>query len=161
MRKIKIYLETTLFNYYFDTDRDGHPATVRMFEAIGRGDFEGYTSEYAIIELNNAETEKQAKMKALIEKYGIIVLQQNNEADTLANLYIQNKIIQENKFLDAAHITIASIHSLNTILSFNFKHINKLKTKTMTENINLLHGYKGITICTPMEVFDDEETEYY
>ena len=34
LTKMRIYLETTMFNYYFDKDRDGHAATVRMFEAI-------------------------------------------------------------------------------------------------------------------------------
>jgi hypothetical protein len=27
----------------------------------------------------------------------------------------------------------------------------------MTEEINLSEGYKGIVVCTPMEVFDDEQ----
>jgi hypothetical protein len=46
-----------------------------------------------------------------------------------------------------------------TMFNYYFQHINKLKTKRMTELINLSEGYKGITICTPMEVFDDDETE--
>ena len=29
MKKLRIYLETTLFNYYFDEDRDAHADTVR------------------------------------------------------------------------------------------------------------------------------------
>ena len=39
-----MYLETTVFNYYFDTDRDGHEDVVRLFEAIGAGRYEGYNS---------------------------------------------------------------------------------------------------------------------
>ena len=61
--------------------------------------------------------------------------------------------------LDGAHIAIASISGLDCVLSFNFQHINKLKTKRMTENVNLSEGYKGITICTPIEVLENEETE--
>ena len=34
MSKLKLYLETTIFNYYFDEDRDGHDATVSLFEEI-------------------------------------------------------------------------------------------------------------------------------
>jgi hypothetical protein len=37
MRTQKVYLETTLFNYYFDTTRNAQPATVAFFEAIGSG----------------------------------------------------------------------------------------------------------------------------
>ena len=42
--KLRLYLETTVFNYYFDTDRDGHEDVVRLFEAIGAGRYEGYNS---------------------------------------------------------------------------------------------------------------------
>ena len=39
----------------------------------------------------------------------------------------------------------------------NFKHINKLKTKTMTGVINLREGYRQVTIASPMEVVEDDE----
>jgi len=37
MRKPKIYLETTIFNYFYDTARDGHADTVKLFEEIKAG----------------------------------------------------------------------------------------------------------------------------
>ena len=37
MRVPKIYLETTMFNYYLDTDRDAHADTVKLFEEIAAG----------------------------------------------------------------------------------------------------------------------------
>ena len=40
--------------------------------------------------------------------------------------------------------------------SLNFKHIVKHKTKTVTEAVNLLRGYKKIAICAPSEVTDYE-----
>ena len=157
LAKLRIYLETTMFNHYFDTERDGHIDTVRMFEAIGRGEYEGYTSRYVLVELEKAAEPKQSNMMALVEKYGITVLDFQDEANRLAKVYVQNKVIPEKYLLDGAHIAVSSINELDCILTFNFQHINKLKTKRMTELINLNEGYKGVTICTPMEVFDDEE----
>jgi hypothetical protein len=40
MRIQKVYLETTIFNYYFDEGKNAQPATVDFFEAIGSGLFE-------------------------------------------------------------------------------------------------------------------------
>jgi len=77
----KIYLETTLFNYYFDKDRDAQPATVALFEECAAGRFEPYTSLYAIEELEIAVPEKRDKMIALIDLYGITVLAASKEAD--------------------------------------------------------------------------------
>jgi len=72
IKKLRLYLESTLYNYYFDTDRDGHKDTVRLFEAIGAGEYEGYSSEYAMLELLDAEEPKRSEMLALAEKYNII-----------------------------------------------------------------------------------------
>ena len=149
-----------MFNYYFyyfDTDRDGHGDTVRLFKAIGDGKYEGYTSEYAVYELLDSPEPKRTNMLELIEKYNIVTLNISEESDRMADIYVQNKIIPLKYRLDAAHIAIASIHGLDCVLSFNFQHIIKLKTKRMTEIINLNEGYKGIIICTPMEVLDDEQ----
>ena len=95
-------------------------------------------------------------MMALIDKYGIKTLETDDEAVRMARIYVQNNIVPEKYLLDGVHISLASIRGLDCILSFNFQHINKLKTKRMTELVNLNEGYKGITICTPMEVFDNE-----
>ena len=143
-----------MFSYYFDTDRDGHEDTVRLFEAIGAGEYDGYTSEYAMIELRNAKDPKRNNMLALAEKYRIVILDIDTESERMTDLYIQNGIIPAKYRIDASHVAVASIHNLDCVLSFNYEHINKLKTKRMTEIINLNEGYKGITICTPMEVFD-------
>ena len=156
LAKLRVYLEITMFNYYFDTECDGHADTVRMFEAIGKGEYEGYTSEYVTFELQKAADPKRANMMKLVGKYGINVLKTDDEAVRLANVYVRNNVIPEKFLLDGVHISLSSINELDCILSFNFQHINKLKTKRMTELINLNEGYKGITICTPMEVFDYE-----
>jgi predicted nucleic acid-binding protein len=146
-----------MFNYYLDQDRDDHQATVQMFEAIGRGEFEGYTSEYVILELLNAPEPKQAGMLALIDKYNLNTLKTDDKIYNLALLYIKNNVLTINNIFDALHIACATVNNLNAIISFNFRHINKYKTKIMTESINIAEGYKNILICTPMELFDHEK----
>ena len=44
MRTPKIYLETTLFNYFYDSERDAHTDTVALFKEIQAGKYEAYTS---------------------------------------------------------------------------------------------------------------------
>jgi hypothetical protein len=85
---------------------------------------------------------------------GIAILDIDFESERMTDSYIQHGIIPAKYRMDASHIAAASVHDLDCVLSFNYKHINKLKTKRMTEIINLNAGYKGIIICTPMEVLD-------
>ncbi|GHU97874.1 hypothetical protein FACS189483_05000 [Spirochaetia bacterium] len=157
--RTKLYLETTVFNYYFDADRNMHPASIALFEAIGRGEYEGYTSTYVIQELTNASEPKRSNMLGLIEKYGIKTFEETPDVLLLAGNYIQNNIIPAKKQLDAQHIAIASIKNMDYIVSLNFKHINKIKTQIKANAVNALYGYKSnVIICSPMEV-SDYETE--
>jgi predicted nucleic acid-binding protein len=156
MKKQKLYVETTLFNYFFDKDRDAHAATVKLFKEITLGKYEPYTSTYVTDELENAAPEKRDKMIGLIKEYGIAVLAPNDETMRLAELYIVEGIIPKRYLTDSLHIAIATVNDLDMIVSMNFQHIVKRKTKIGTGNINALNGYRTVEICSPMEVIEDE-----
>ncbi|MCL2078926.1 MAG: hypothetical protein FWH17_03680 [Oscillospiraceae bacterium] len=154
---MKLYLETTIFNYYFDTERDGHADTVRLFEAIRAGKHEAYTSLYTIGELEDADEPKRSKMLALLDEYNITVFNTSDESDLLADLYVSEGILPAKFRLDGAQIAISSIHGLDYVLSYNYKHINRTKTKLLTDRINNKNGYSNVLICTAKEVLDDEQ----
>ncbi|MCL1814703.1 MAG: PIN domain-containing protein [Treponema sp.] len=156
MYRQKVYLETTMFNYYFDKTKNAQPVTVAFFEAIGAGQFEGYTSVYAYNELNEAPEPQRTNMLNLIERYNIKVLDASDEVVQLAEKYMTNNIIPKKKRMDALHIAVASVYELDMIMSFNFRYINKLKTKTLIPATNLISGYRGIIIAQPEEVIDNE-----
>jgi len=161
MSTLKVYLETTLFNYYFDEDRDAHPDTVTLFEECAAGKFVPYTSLYVIDEIEAAPNEKRKKMMALIEQCGITILAASDEADNLARRYISEGALPKGSLSDASHIAAASINGLDMIISLNFRHIVRDKTIKLAGAINTLLGYKTVEIHSPMEVIDDEKTRYH
>jgi len=156
---MKLYLETTMFNYYFDEERDGHADTVRLFEKINTGKFDAYTSIYTLEELEDAPEPKRNMMLKLIDEYKITVLPITEESDRLADLYVSDNIIPAHFRIDGAHIAISSINSLDYVLSYNFKHINRVKTKLLTGRVNNKNGYGTVLICTAREVLEDEANE--
>jgi len=158
VRKPKIYLETTLFNFYFDAERDAHTATVKLFEEIAAGKCEPFTSRYVVDELERDATEKREKMLNLIKRFEIPVLGFSEEAENLADIYVAEGIIPVKYRADGLHIAISAINDLDMIVSMNFQHIVKRKTKIATANINALNSYRAVEILTPMEVVDNEET---
>lgn len=159
MRKPKIYLETTMFNYYFDTDREAHVDTLELFKEIQAGKYHAYTSAYVIDELMPTNEPKRSNMLNLINKYNIQTLGYSDEAQDLADIYIKEGVIPASKELDSIHIAISVINDMDYIFSFNFQHINRDKTKKMTSVINIREGYKPITIATPAEVIEYGESE--
>jgi len=156
MRKQKIYLETTMFNRYFEHERDYYADTKKLFDEIALGKHEAYTSAYVIEELMKASEPKRDDMLSLLKKYDIVILEQSEETELLAQVYVKNGVIPENYIYDGYHIACASVNGLEVIISLNFQHINKLKTKTMTELINRMNGYNSVYICSPMEVVENE-----
>jgi predicted nucleic acid-binding protein len=160
IKKLRLYLETTVFNYYFDTDRDGHEDTVRLFEAISAGEFEGYTSRYAVSEIEMTSEPKCSKMLDLILKYSISVFDFDEVSKLLANRYISERVFTENQRLDSLHVAIASVHGLDCLISYNFKHINRSRTKVYTTKINQEEGYNGVVILTSGEVLNIESLQF-
>jgi len=158
MKKLKIYLETTIFNFVFADDApDKKQDTLKLFEEISDGKYIPYTSEYVLQELQKAEEDKKNKMINLIEKYKINLLEANEIAATLADKYVTENIIPLRYRTDGLHIAIAAINDLDIVVSYNFQHIVKLKTIMGTESINLREGYKRIGIHSPTEVIENDE----
>jgi len=156
MVKKKVYLETTLFNFYLEEDKgENHVNTVRLFEEIAAGKYEAFTSAYVVRELERTEDEeKRYKMLGLIIEYGITVLDDSDEATKLASIYLEKGVIPHRFRADGIHIALATVNRLDMIVSMNLKHIVKRKTKIMTTYINVQKGYRAVKIYSPTEVME-------
>ncbi len=157
MRTPKVYLETTIFNFYFADDApDKRQDTIRLFEEIGHGKYEPYTSEYVLAELANASEPKRGQMAGLIKQYNITILPTDTETSRLAALYVAEGVIPVKYGTDALHVATTAVNNIDFIVSYNFRHIVKRKTVVMSGAINMREGYRQIGIFTPTEVIEYE-----
>ena len=127
-----------------------------MFKDIAVDTYEAFTSRYVVNELSDTKGEKREKMLGLILQYDIPILEPTDEAVAIANHYVKDGIMPQKYRTDGLHIALATVYNLDMIISMNFQHIVKRKTKIGTAHINALHGYRSVDICTPMEVVEDE-----
>jgi hypothetical protein len=153
---LKVYLETTIFNRFLENGRDYNIETQRLFDKISKKEIDAYSSTYVLEELDKASEPKRTEMLNLVSKYKIAVLEIDQRAYDLAETYIEMGIIPIKFRVDGIHIAMAAIYNMDCIVSLNFHHINKLKTKMATEIIHRMKGYNNPFICTPMEVIEDE-----
>jgi hypothetical protein len=156
----RIYLETTMFSFYYE-ERMSPPylelkAEVhRIFDLIKAGEYEPYTSLYAVGEIDDEPNrEKRLNMRQLITDYGIKILESTDETEQLAAMYIQEKAVPESHPLDAAHIAITTVNGLDFIVSLNFGHIARPWTDERVRRVNVREGYQGIGIYKPAEVLE-------
>jgi hypothetical protein len=159
MEKPKIYLETTMFSFYYETRLwpayQVYKAQVRrIFALIKAGKYEPYTSTLATDEIDNETTQaKREKMWRLITDYQIKVLPADSEeVKQLAYLYVQEGAVSPAWSTDAAHIAITAVNGLDFIVSLNFTHIARTWTIERVRRVNVREDYKGIGIYRPSEV---------
>lgn len=70
----------------------------------------------------------------------------------LAEEYVRYGAVPEGYPEDAYHIAIAVMNDMDCILSWNFKHIVRRKTRDIVRMVNTLNGLRQIEIITPAEV---------
>jgi hypothetical protein len=163
MDKLTIYLETTMFSFYYE-ERTAPPylelrAEVRrIFDLIKAGEFEAYTSPYAIREIHNeTNREKREKMRALSSACGAIMLPITKEVERLAGLYVREGAVSPAWETDAGHIAITTVHGVDCIVSLNFTHIVRPWTIERIRRVNRRESYQGIGIYKPAEVLANYE----
>jgi len=159
MRKLALYLDTSVISFALSKDisDDDRNITLKLIEEINKDKFEGFISDVVIRELGNTKDPvKRDKLLKLVENTEFNeVLSVDEEIDRLAGKYIEEGIIPAVYRDDALHIALASVKGLDILVSWNFKHLVKHKTRIEVAGVNTLLGYKAIDICTPWEVIED------
>jgi hypothetical protein len=154
----KIYLETTMFSFYYEKrDKPGYrilkEQTRKVFDLLKAGRYAAYSSTLAADEIvKEPNLEKREKMASLIMEFSIKLLEETNETKRLAKLYLLEKVVPESEPIDAAHIAITTVNGIDFIASLNFEHIVRPWTIERVRRVNLREGYKPIGIYKPVEV---------
>ena len=158
VKKLKLYLETTVFNRYFEPEKKHHDETMMLFEEIAAGKFEVYTSIYVLEELSNTPDEaKRNDMLGLVTRYDVVILDRTDRAAALAEEYARLGVITKTHTLDRLHVACASVNHLDAVVSYNFEHINRLKVKKRLPHVNEIFGYPAVSIIVPLEVIGNDE----
>lgn len=159
MKKLKLYLDTSTISFALADDiaEEERETTKELFEQINKGAYEGFISEIVIREISNtSDSVKKDKLTKFLNSIEFSdILEVNEEVNTLAERYVSENIIPAKHMDDALHIALASVNDIDIVVSWNFKHMVKHKTRVEVLGVNALLGYKTVDICTPKEVIED------
>ncbi len=149
-KKIKVYLDTSVISALFDErNPERRLLTQSFFKEIQT--FESYISEIVSIEIDKSPNlSLQNKMKEISSQLPLLPL--TDEVEWLANEFIRYGAIPEGFPEDAYHIAIAVLNEIDYLLSWNFKHIVRRKTRDIVRMVNTIHGFRQIEILTPAEL---------
>ncbi len=158
MKKLKIYLDTSVISHLQADDvPDKMAKTLLLWTEIQQG---FYTVVILELVLDELESCSEPKKTFMFEKLSIINFDDveiSDEIRILANKYVEEGIFPIKYFDDALHVACASVNTCNAVISWNFKHMVKLKTILSVNGINKYMGYGEIEILTPEAVVGEEE----
>lgn len=160
MKKLKLYLDTSIINFLFAEDEPEKQDITKEFfnNFVAKGKFGGvYVSDVVIEEIE--KTKDMKKKKALLDviaKYNIEVFPLTEEAIDLSNKYLIKRSIPKKKVEDARHIAIATINECDALLSWNYEHLANINKERKIIANNLEEGYNyPLKLITPMEVMGE------
>jgi predicted nucleic acid-binding protein len=161
--KKKLYVETSVWNQLYQDERpDFREITEKFLRVSETGIYDIYISDYLFFELEKCEEIKRNKLLQCIEMISPKVLSPDEEVEFLMKRYFEAGILEPtkaNRFYDAAHVAIASIHGIEYLLTFNYKHLLKIKRIDGFNGVNILNGYGEIRLITPEFFIPEENNE--
>lgn len=148
-----IYVDTSVIGGYYD--KEFYYDTRLFFDRIFNKEFIIHLSDISDAELSLAP-EKIKNLKNRIPKDCLKYIELDDNSKILAETYMKEKILGKASFNDAYHIAIASVHRLDVLVSWNFKHIVNYDKIKFFNSINLKLGYPMIDIRSPKELINYE-----
>jgi len=165
LKKLKIYLDTSIINFlYIDDSPEYREATEVFFEDIvSKNKIETFISNVVIDEINKTEDiikrdmllgtfEKYPNIYTLTAKDGII-----DEIAALGEKYIENNIIPKRKIADSLHVAYSTVFQMDILLSWNFHHLANINKEQKIVILNKALGYNyPFRMANPLEVYFEE-----
>ena len=158
-RRLAIYLDTTVWNFSFVEDaRRYKKETLEFFEKARRGVYDIYHSVTLMEEVGRAPEGRRKDVLALLAEIRPQMLPMSTEVEALANLYLERGALPKRSKLDAMHVAHATVHNMDILVSWNFRHLANINRRNRMLAINLEQGYgKSLDIVTPLEVLGHED----
>lgn len=146
---MRFYLDTSVFGGFFDPEFQAD--TQSLFDEIANGKFSIVISELTAQELLGAP-DAVRDLLTQIPPDALAIVAVTDEALSLAERYVQEGALTEKYISDAQHISVATIERVDSLVSWNFKHMVNFFRIRQYNAINLKNGYPLIDIRSPREV---------
>jgi predicted nucleic acid-binding protein len=106
----------------------------------------------AVVEREIAAGDPAAAQQRLALILGLPSLRVSVEAQSLAGDLLASKLLPADSVDDALHIAVASVHGMDYLVTWNFKHINNAATRHGIMNLVERAGYGSPMLCSPEEL---------
>jgi hypothetical protein len=156
------YSETTIPSYYvarpsMNVIQASRQACTRTWWEGGCSGFDLFTSQEVLQEARLGDAKMADQRLEILSRLPRLEL--TEEVGTLAHHLIQAGLVPEKAASDAIHIAVASVHRMNYLVTWNFKHIANPFIRDRLRSVVAGAGFQLPVMCSPEELIQyDEDT---
>jgi len=152
--KQRIYIDTSVIGGC--EDEEFSKWSIQLFEEFRQGVRIAVVSDLTRRELEGAPKSVNTMLSSLPDT-NVENIFLTEEAETLAQHYIDAGVVGAKHVADAQHIAIASVQRVDVLVSWNFQQIVNLDRIRAFNSVNLKLGYPILEIRSPREVIYGKE----
>ncbi|WP_420263864.1 PIN domain nuclease [Candidatus Magnetominusculus dajiuhuensis] len=160
MKKIKLYLDTSVPSFLFaDDSPEKMEVTVRFWDILKLGLYDIVVSDILLAEISRSKVPSSQELEEKLTEIVMEIVSVAEDIYSLVQKYIAEGIIPQKYQDDALHIALATYNEADALISWNFKHMVKLKTIRGVNGINRMLGFKELEILTPQSWIQEDNDE--
>lgn len=89
-----------------------------------------------------------------LKKLPLMMIGEDEESADLLSAYEEQGFIRKGARLDLRHLAVASVNTVDAVVSWNFRDMVNIRTRRGVHSVNLRLGYSLIDIVSPEEVIE-------
>lgn len=150
---MKLYIDSSVWSYLFADHMPYQQTVTKRFLESSEGQHDLFISPLVLYELNATPDEgRRRKLLQAVNDAEPTKLLQDSRVEAVSGKLIDLGILTARSEGDAAHIATAIVWGMDALVSWDTRHIVRLKTKRGASAVCRLLGYPALELVTPAEV---------
>lgn len=153
-----VYIETSIIGYLTIRPNNNlilmaNSEATREWWDTRRNHFDIYISEVVLDEVARGDIELANRRLEILQDFPLLTV--NESVQNLAAQFLAKSNLPPKAANDALHIAVATVYSLDYLLTWNCRHIANAQIQKKLLQISNDAGYELPTICTPYELMGE------
>jgi predicted nucleic acid-binding protein len=149
-RKLRLYLDTSVFSAFYDERTPERQRLTQQFWASLK-EYEALCSQLVLDELRRV-SDSVLRERLIQSSQECQVLAVGEAEQELARAYLAAGVVPARYIADAIHIAVAVLGGADILVSWNFQHLVRRSTRLLVNYVNARRGLPPLEILAPPEV---------
>ena len=155
---MKIYLDTSIISHLQADDVPEKMAiTHKFWYDLKDGKYDIFVSEVTEAEIADCPEPKKILLENHLKELSYQTIELTEEITDLAQQYLTQGVLPPKCIDDSIHVAVATVVGCNAIVSWNFKHMLKLRAFIGVNGVNRMLGYGEISLVPPYELLEEDD----